>query len=440
MGPLGQDGQRRGFQLREGAESMEEVPLAGEGDALILLSRTTANGVVQERTTPVGSLAALGAAVEDLYLRVEFVLPWSGYQASVRGADGTLLATLSWPSSVLGQRVAVTASNRPGTTPGQLMEVDFVRAGGASGEDDPAVPVTDTAGPWIYRATATAAGDDVVRFEWSTEEVARATIEYGVAPALGSVTQTQLLLYDHSLSVGGLLPDTTYFLRLTAQDSQGNDSMPVEFQVTTYPEGYLSPPEVAFWNAELDGAIWRRALEVAGKGQDVLTIQGNAVDLAGTVDSLEVRVNQGGWRPIAIGQADPSYAPPLDPDSRLGAEGDFNIELADDSPENQADPDIRPQMLWPLLPAPAVNLLEVRAVDDEGLERIERLEFTWEASPAVRDDCIPDWASLPATAGGNCLLHAVAAADGAESQDATLSRRQVSIVAPAVSGSKSRND
>ncbi|MDA0947491.1 MAG: hypothetical protein O2799_03180, partial [Planctomycetota bacterium] len=49
-GPLGLDGQRRGFQLREGAESMEEILLAVEGDNLILLSRTTANGVVQERT------------------------------------------------------------------------------------------------------------------------------------------------------------------------------------------------------------------------------------------------------------------------------------------------------------------------------------------------------------------------------------------------------
>ena len=314
--------------------------------------------------------------------------------------DGTVAASLFWSSSVLGQRVALTASNRPGTTPGQIVEVDFVRAGTLSGEDDDMVPVVDATAPWVYRASAVPGGDDVVRLEWSTEEVAKATILYGPTASMEFQTSTQLLLYDHVLSVGALQPDTTYFLRLLSEDSQGNVSAPVDFQVTTFPEGYLTPPVVEFWNAQLQGTVWRRDLSVAGQGQDVLTIQGNAIDQAGTVDSLEVRVNQGGWRPIAIGQADPTYAPPLDPDDRLGSQGDFNIARADDSPENQADPDIRPQMLWPLVPAPQLNLLEVRAVDDEGLERIERLEFTWEADPVPQDGWFPDWSSLAATGGG----------------------------------------
>ena len=399
QGALGQDGQRRGFQLREGAEAMEEVLLAVEGADLVLLSRTTANGVVQERSELVGDLASLAGQEQDLLLRVQFAVATSAYTATASLPDGTALANLVWTSGVLGQRVALTASNRPGTTPGQVVDVDFVRAGVLAGEDDPTTPETDLVGPWVYRAAASPSGDDSLSLEWSTEELATATIEYGTTAALGSATATQLLLHDHTLSVGGLAPDTTYFVRLTSQDVQGNDSAPLEFLVTTFPEGYQSPPEIRFWNARQEGAVWRRDLAAAGQGQDVLSIQGRATDQAGTVDSLQVRVNQGEWRYLAMGEADPLYAPPLDPDSRLGAAGDFNAELANDTPENQADPDIRPQMLWDLLPAPAVNLLEVRAVDDEGLERIERMEFTWEADPAPRDEWLPDWSVLAATGG-----------------------------------------
>ena len=66
-----------------------------------------------------------------------------------------------------------------------------------------------------------------MRLEWSTEEVAKATILYGPTASMEFQTSTQLLLYDHG-SVGALQPDTTYFLRLLSEDSQGNVSAPVD--------------------------------------------------------------------------------------------------------------------------------------------------------------------------------------------------------------------
>ena len=116
MGSLGLDGQRRGFQLREGADSLEEIFIAVEGASVLLLSRTTTGGVVEERSQAIGTVTELDSQLEDLTLRVQFQLASNGYLASVSSTDGTVAASLFWSSSVLGQRVALTASNRPGTT------------------------------------------------------------------------------------------------------------------------------------------------------------------------------------------------------------------------------------------------------------------------------------------------------------------------------------
>ena len=72
MGPLGLDGQRRGFQLREGADSLEEIFIAVEGASALLLSRTTTGGVVEERSQAIGTVTELDSQLEDLTLRVQF--------------------------------------------------------------------------------------------------------------------------------------------------------------------------------------------------------------------------------------------------------------------------------------------------------------------------------------------------------------------------------
>lgn len=79
-------------------------------------------------------------------------------------------------------------------------------------------PVTDT------KATVT----------WHTDEMATSQIEYGITPSYGSVSALdERYIYSHTLTLTGLMPDTTYHYRLSAVDKAGNVSVSEDSIFTT---------------------------------------------------------------------------------------------------------------------------------------------------------------------------------------------------------------
>ncbi|HJR58070.1 MAG TPA: carboxypeptidase regulatory-like domain-containing protein [Vicinamibacterales bacterium] len=61
--------------------------------------------------------------------------------------------------------------------------------------------------------------------QWTTDEPATSTLDYGETPALGTVVPSPLgrFLQSHSVRITGLTPATTFFLRVRPADPDGNE-------------------------------------------------------------------------------------------------------------------------------------------------------------------------------------------------------------------------
>jgi len=61
---------------------------------------------------------------------------------------------------------------------------------------------------------------------WYTDEPATSQVEYGTKPEYGSITPlNESLTNDHSVTLGGLLPVTTYHFRVRSKDAAGNEAI-----------------------------------------------------------------------------------------------------------------------------------------------------------------------------------------------------------------------
>lgn len=97
-------------------------------------------------------------------------------------------------------------------------------AGNTTGNNDHPVTVTvDTDGPSIDDVNAVSISDDSATIEWTTDEDADSTVEYGTSEAYGG-TETGVggLTMDHSVSLSGLTSCTTYFYQVLSEDEAEN--------------------------------------------------------------------------------------------------------------------------------------------------------------------------------------------------------------------------
>jgi peroxiredoxin len=86
--------------------------------------------------------------------------------------------------------------------------------------------LADTIPPDIKDAKTSKIESDSITVTWDTDEPANGQVEFGETAALGGkTTPDSILTTSHSVSVTGLKPSTTYYLRITAKDAHGNESM-----------------------------------------------------------------------------------------------------------------------------------------------------------------------------------------------------------------------
>jgi phosphodiesterase/alkaline phosphatase D-like protein len=77
---------------------------------------------------------------------------------------------------------------------------------------------------------------------WTTDEPATSEVEYGLTTSYGSTASSLLpaLVTDHSVSLRGLDPSTTYHYRVKSEDAAGNESASADYTLTTAAIEYVS--------------------------------------------------------------------------------------------------------------------------------------------------------------------------------------------------------
>lgn len=92
----------------------------------------------------------------------------------------------------------------------------------------------DNTPPVIGGATATDLQYNSARIVWTTNEGASSQVEYGLTPAYGSWSANDpSLVLDHSVTLTGLTPSTTYFFRIHTKDWAGNEAVSGEMSFAT---------------------------------------------------------------------------------------------------------------------------------------------------------------------------------------------------------------
>jgi hypothetical protein len=101
---------------------------------------------------------------------------------------------------------------------------------------------------------------------WTTDEPANGRVEYGETEAYGTMVASVEMTTDHAITLSGLIPGVTYHVRVSSQDSAGNQ--------TVSPEGGITaggPTDVDRANAELHQAQSAIAACMADAGVDKLS-------------------------------------------------------------------------------------------------------------------------------------------------------------------------
>ncbi len=87
-------------------------------------------------------------------------------------------------------------------------------------------PLPDLTPPTISGLTANPGSAGTATVAWTTDEPATSVVEYGTDSGLANAAtaSSATLTTTHSLSLGGLLPNATYYYRATSADASGNAS------------------------------------------------------------------------------------------------------------------------------------------------------------------------------------------------------------------------
>lgn len=148
----------------------------------------------------------------------------------------------------------------------------------------------DTTAPVITGVTVSAVSATGATVAWSTDEPADSQAEYGTSPAFGSVTTRDgKLATGHSQPLTGLLPGTTYYLRVKSADAAGNLAASPTVTFTTTASPAPVGPSDDFSGAALDPDRW------------LVTRDESAVGVAG--GQLQISHPAGDWTVGAVQSA-----------------------------------------------------------------------------------------------------------------------------------------
>jgi uncharacterized repeat protein (TIGR02543 family) len=235
--------------------------------------------------------------------------------------QGTVAVSPEAADYVEGETVEVTATAASGWT--------FTGwSGDLSGTDNPASVVmdanksvtatfeeasADTTAPVVSGvAVSTTASSATVT--WTTDESASSSVAYGPSSAYedGTVDDGSLVT-EHSVTLTGLLADTTYHYAVTSVDAVGNTTTTTtdDATFTTNSAQTGTGPTIDVWYADT------QTFGSPAEPQTWVNILGN-VSPAASVASLGYTLNGGSPSGLTVG-----------PDNRrLQAEGDFNAEIS----------------------------------------------------------------------------------------------------------------
>jgi len=198
-----------------------------------------------------------------------------------------------------------------GTTNPTNLVMDQPHAVGAVFVEDTSPPQMASLAVNAYSATA------IVR--WTTDEPSTSIVDVGTGTeyetgSFGSEAMTR----DHSVTITGLQPGTTYHYRASSADG-------AELTSATADATFVAPasggPAIDVWHG------YDRVVGANGRSQTWVNIGGNVSDPEGVV-SMSASLNGGPSRPVTVG-----------PDARrLQAPGDFNAEVAYDELRAGANP------------------------------------------------------------------------------------------------------
>ncbi len=101
---------------------------------------------------------------------------------------------------------------------------------------------SDTIPPTINSVQATNIFDAGATIVWQTDELAKRQVEYGVTPAYGQWTAYETdLQTNHSVTLTGLTPQTTYHYRVWSWDASNNGAVSADFTFTTTARDTVTP-------------------------------------------------------------------------------------------------------------------------------------------------------------------------------------------------------
>jgi len=140
-----------------------------------------------------------------------------------------------YPSTLVNQQVTL-ANLQPDTTCHFRIVARDVAGNPATTGDFTFTTAPLDVTPLMFRSVIfSELTDTSVRVAWETDEPATTQIEYGTTTSYGDTTPLDpTLSITHTQVISGLLPGTTYHLRLLGQDLNGNASASEDFALTTY--------------------------------------------------------------------------------------------------------------------------------------------------------------------------------------------------------------
>ena len=257
-----------------------------------------------------------------------------------RGSSFTQAFTVSRLGPYGGNAVAGTGQNAPD----YHAAVDYFGA-----LPIPAQADSDVVAPDIADVSVVPSATGMV-VSWTTSEPTTGSVDYGQGGSYGEGTVDSPSLHlAHSVTIGGLQPDTSYSLRINAVDLNSNGSATTTTS-GTQPAGSGETLFQFFYSGQ-------QSFGALGEPQRWVNILGNASDPQG-LSTLEYRLNGGAWVPMGIGANG----------RRLVADGDFNVDLATADLQSGA------------------NTVEIRATDSTADVTTTAVQVNW--TPGV------DW-TLP---------------------------------------------
>jgi hypothetical protein len=135
-------------------------------------------------------------------------------------------------------------------------------------------PVLDTTAP-VMSHPRLVTGVTGIEVRWTTDEAARGTVEYGLTPALGQAVNETALATAHAITLTGLAPATTYYVRRVSRDASDNVAVSaIEAVRTAAPGAFVSD---GFGAGSLDGTRW---VVKDPRGDSTVTVDGARLSIA----------------------------------------------------------------------------------------------------------------------------------------------------------------